>query len=53
MLAGVLLICLGVVADWLWLALVGIVPLILAPWGLAAPAVRRGAFAARRGLAHL
>ena len=37
---GVALICLGVVVDQVWLALLGCVPLAVAPWGLALPRPR-------------
>ena len=40
-LLGVLLICVGAALGLLWLALLGCVPLIVAPWGLAVPAFRR------------
>ena len=47
MLVGVALICVGVVADQVWLALLGCVPLAVAPWGLALPS-GRAADSARR-----
>ena len=38
---GAVVIVAGVLADALWLALLGCVPLIVAPWVLFVPAARR------------